>query len=160
MWKLAEQVAKFEYKRDPSSPYSWSLSVSSVNSDNSSPKPFFSVSIQPIPLVTRFIGIPINTKTLPGNVFTLTQPPLPKGPLPEEIEAGVETIEERESRKPKYARLSPDSKGTIFFVKMTPGLDNGEIGDGVMFPAVKPWTVAGAVEGFDLSFPVSEWVEL
>ncbi|KAG7095410.1 hypothetical protein E1B28_006159 [Marasmius oreades] len=162
-WNIPKQVAKFEYTRDPSSPYSWSLSVFPVPEDPSEDStPFFSATVRPIPLVTNVLHVPCNTKIIPGNLFSLTQPPLPKGPLAEEIESGVEITEGPQlNKKAKYAKLSPEVKCKMFLVNMTPELGNGTaVGDGVMFPAVKPWSIAAGVEGFDLTFPVSEWVEL
>ncbi|KAJ8082880.1 hypothetical protein PM082_008737 [Marasmius tenuissimus] len=160
-WNIPKQVAKFQYTRDPSSPHSWSLSVSTLPTESQpSPQPFFSVNIHPIPIVTQFIGLPLSTKILPGNLFGLTQPPLPKGPLAEEVEAGKETHEDAQSTKAKYAKMSPWVSGKMFFTRMSPGMENGTVGDGVMLPAVRPWALVGAMEGFDLIFPVSEWVEL
>ncbi len=94
--------------------------------------------------------------------MTLMQPPLPKGPEPEEIASGVHILEEPDTASNgngKYAKLKPTTVGKMFFVRLVPDLD-GEVADGVMFPSVKPWSVGMCMEGIELGFPVSEWIEL
>lgn len=90
------------------------------------------------------------------------QPPLPKGAEPEEIASGVYTIEEPDTAsngKGKYAKIKPAMAGGIFFARVVPSL-GGAVGDGVMFPCVKPWSVAMCMEGVEFEIPVSQWIEL
>ncbi|ESK93309.1 hypothetical protein Moror_14515 [Moniliophthora roreri MCA 2997] len=157
-WNIPKEVAKFKYTKDPSSPDTWSLSVYPIGSPDD--KPFFAATIRPIPIITYYLRVTCGLSLLPKSMLGLMQPPLPKGLLPEEIASGVHILEEPEYKgKGKYAKLSPTAFGQLFFAKLTPEID-GTVGDGVSFPAVKPWRMATCMENFELGFPVTEWVEL
>ncbi|THU98686.1 hypothetical protein K435DRAFT_964800 [Dendrothele bispora CBS 962.96] len=147
-WNIPKQVASFNYKHSPNG--SWSLSVSQPDSKSSTP--FFNVTVNPIPILSR-IPIPFNSKLF-GSMFSYVQPPLPQGPLPEE--AGTE----------KWAVFSPTTTGWIHLVNVVPELTsksekNGKqekvAGDAISFPAVKPKGLGMVMENMEIDLGPSVW---
>lgn len=54
----------------------------------------------------------------------------------------------------EWKTILPLMKGRIRMVRLTPGLDGGEYGDGVYAPKVKPWKVGLEwLPGMKMTFP-------
>ncbi|KAE9390905.1 hypothetical protein BT96DRAFT_1024344 [Gymnopus androsaceus JB14] len=143
-WNIPKQVASFKYEnlRDGS----WALSVSQIGHESD---PFFHVTVNPIPIISR-ISIPINSRWF-GTMFSYAQPPLPRGPNPEEI--GTD----------KWAFFKPTMTGWINLMNIVPEMNAKDgkgrkvVGDGVSFPAVVPNGVGFYLEDMQTELGPSTW---
>ncbi|KAG6836945.1 hypothetical protein H0H93_000835 [Arthromyces matolae] len=89
-------------------------------------EPFFFVKTKPVSILS-WIPIPMNTRLL-GSLYSLVQPPLPRGENPEEVGTT------------QWATTSPVMNGTTYIQRILPMLD-GKVGDGKGFPAIVPWSL-------------------
>ncbi|KAK7438626.1 hypothetical protein VKT23_017959 [Stygiomarasmius scandens] len=139
-----EQVASFQYKSLSNG--SWSLSVSEVGEEST---PFFNVTVNPIPFISK-IPIPFNSGLF-GSMFSYAQPPLPQGPLPEEV--GTD----------KWAFFKPNTTGWLHLVNIIPEIVSKDekrkkvVGNGINFPAVVPKGFGMCLEDMVIELGPSSW---
>lgn len=137
----AEELASFSILTDSVT----GVATISVAPFSSPDKPFFHARVTPIPLLSS-LRIPMNY-AIAGSYMTLIHPPLPQGPISEEVPTE------------KWAAILPGLKGSLSLAKVHGifGLEEGKkgswkIADGVGFPDLQPYTVAMRLENFDFEF--------
>jgi hypothetical protein len=175
---FSEYLADFKYTFDERTS-TWSLNAYNHKPDNPSsaepqPKPFFSASFSPIPLLSS-LKIPSDSRLL-GQLYVIYQPPFPAATDPDDDasrraeEHGEVASGASEALAQEWAILLPVIKGKSWIGKVRSTLDvrNGNedekekgvvplVGDGVGFPAVVPYGIGVCCEDLTHNFGLPEW---